>query len=166
MIRLGGFRRSIPFKENDAIFKTNSAGCVASLLHKSYQLGLSYFKMLPRSCSIPCEVLALFLHRIIIFAVQLKCPSVVILRPRVTGSFGAVGAVKAARSTTTPESRKSRPRPCADRARDSAARVATQIRSGHWRPAAFLRRVRKRREDRCDTNRQAHDHIPRVPPPL
>jgi hypothetical protein len=35
------------------------------------------------------------------------------------------------------------------RARNSIARAAAQIRTGHWRSAVYFRRNRKRREDRC-----------------
>ena len=44
------------------------------------------------------------------------------------------------------------PRPkksCLDRARDGLARTATQIRSGHWRSAVYLHRIRKHPNDRC-----------------
>jgi hypothetical protein len=36
-----------------------------------------------------------------------------------------------------------------DRARNSIARVAAQIRTGHWRSAVYLKRIRKRESDRC-----------------
>jgi ribonuclease HI len=36
-----------------------------------------------------------------------------------------------------------------DRAINSIARVAAQIRTGHWRSAVYLRRIRKRDSDRC-----------------
>jgi hypothetical protein len=36
-----------------------------------------------------------------------------------------------------------------DRARNSVARVAAQIRTGHWRSAVYLKRIRKRDSDRC-----------------
>jgi hypothetical protein len=38
---------------------------------------------------------------------------------------------------------------CADRARNSVAQVASQIRTGHWRSAVFLKRIRRRRTDQC-----------------
>jgi ribonuclease HI len=36
-----------------------------------------------------------------------------------------------------------------DRARNSIARVAAQIRTGHWRSAVYLKRIRKRESDQC-----------------
>ena len=36
-----------------------------------------------------------------------------------------------------------------DGTRDAIARVAAQIRIGHWRLAAFLKRIRQRDSDRC-----------------
>jgi hypothetical protein len=36
-----------------------------------------------------------------------------------------------------------------DRARSSTARVAAQIRAGHWRSAVYLKRIRKRDDDKC-----------------
>jgi hypothetical protein len=36
-----------------------------------------------------------------------------------------------------------------DRARNSVARVAAQIRTGHWRSAMYLKRIWKRKSDRC-----------------
>ena len=36
-----------------------------------------------------------------------------------------------------------------DRARNAIARVATQIRTGHWRSAVYLHRIRKRDDDPC-----------------
>ena len=40
-------------------------------------------------------------------------------------------------------------KPCLDRARNELARAATQIRSGHWRSAVYLHRIRKHPNDRC-----------------
>jgi ribonuclease HI len=45
----------------------------------------------------------------------------------------------------SPPAKKSRK----DRARNSIARTAAQIRTGHWRSAVYFRRIRKRRDDRC-----------------
>jgi len=36
-----------------------------------------------------------------------------------------------------------------DRARNTIARTAAQIRTGHWRSAVFLKRIRKRQDDKC-----------------
>jgi hypothetical protein len=36
-----------------------------------------------------------------------------------------------------------------DRARNSIARVAAQMRTGHWRSAVYLKRIRKRESDQC-----------------
>jgi ribonuclease HI len=36
-----------------------------------------------------------------------------------------------------------------DRARNSIARVAAQVRTGHWRSAVYLKRIRKRESDLC-----------------
>jgi hypothetical protein len=36
-----------------------------------------------------------------------------------------------------------------DRARNSIARTAAQIRTGHWRSAVYLKRIRKRETDHC-----------------
>jgi hypothetical protein len=36
-----------------------------------------------------------------------------------------------------------------DQARNAMARTAAQIRTGHWRSAVYLRRIKKRREDKC-----------------
>jgi ribonuclease HI len=36
-----------------------------------------------------------------------------------------------------------------DKARDSTARTAAQIRTGHWRSAVYLKRIRKRETDHC-----------------
>jgi hypothetical protein len=44
------------------------------------------------------------------------------------------------------------PRPkksCLDGAKNGIARVASQIRSGHWKSAVYLERIRKRDDDRC-----------------
>jgi hypothetical protein len=38
---------------------------------------------------------------------------------------------------------------CLDRARNNLARTAAQIRTGHWRSAVYLKRIRKRRDDKC-----------------
>jgi ribonuclease HI len=38
---------------------------------------------------------------------------------------------------------------CMDRARNSIARTAAQIRTGHWRSAIYLSRIRKRRDESC-----------------
>jgi hypothetical protein len=38
---------------------------------------------------------------------------------------------------------------CMDGARNSIARTAAQIRTGHWRSAAYFKRIRKRRDDKC-----------------
>jgi len=38
---------------------------------------------------------------------------------------------------------------CLDRARNSVARTAAQIRSGHWRSAVYLKRIRKGSDDEC-----------------
>jgi hypothetical protein len=38
---------------------------------------------------------------------------------------------------------------CLDSMRDALARVAAQIRSGHWRSATYLKQIRKMAEDRC-----------------
>ena len=38
---------------------------------------------------------------------------------------------------------------CLDRMRNALARTATQIRTGHWKSAVYLKRVRKRTDDRC-----------------
>jgi ribonuclease HI len=47
-----------------------------------------------------------------------------------------------------------------DRARNSIARVAAQIRTGHWRSAVYLKRIRKMESDRCwlckETDRTPH----------
>jgi hypothetical protein len=47
-----------------------------------------------------------------------------------------------------------------DRARNSIARVAAQIRTGHWRSAVYLKRIRKRDDDKCwfckDHDRATH----------
>jgi hypothetical protein len=36
-----------------------------------------------------------------------------------------------------------------DQARNAIARTAAQIRTGHWRSAVYLSRIKKRREDKC-----------------
>jgi hypothetical protein len=38
---------------------------------------------------------------------------------------------------------------CLDRTRNAIARVAAQIRTGHWRSAVYLKRIRKRADDGC-----------------
>jgi ribonuclease HI len=38
---------------------------------------------------------------------------------------------------------------CMDQARNSIARTAAQIRTGHWRSAVYFKRIKKRRDDRC-----------------
>jgi hypothetical protein len=38
---------------------------------------------------------------------------------------------------------------CLDRARNALARTAVQIRTGHWRSVVYLRRIRKRQDDKC-----------------
>jgi hypothetical protein len=38
---------------------------------------------------------------------------------------------------------------CLDRTKNGIARVAAQIRTDHWRSAVFLKRIKKRRDDRC-----------------
>jgi hypothetical protein len=38
---------------------------------------------------------------------------------------------------------------CMDGARNSIARTAAQIRTGHWRSAVFLRGIKKRKDDQC-----------------
>jgi hypothetical protein len=52
---------------------------------------------------------------------------------------------------------------CMDRARNSVARTAAQIRTGHWRSAANLKRIKKRRDDKCwfcrGWNRMARSHV-------
>jgi len=45
----------------------------------------------------------------------------------------------------TPPPKKS----CMDQARNSIARTAAQIRTGHWRSAVFLKRVKKRQDEAC-----------------
>jgi len=47
--------------------------------------------------------------------------------------------------TTPPRPKKS----CLDRARNAIARTAAQIRTGHWRSAVYLKRIRKRSDDTC-----------------
>jgi hypothetical protein len=53
-----------------------------------------------------------------------------------------------------------------DRARNSVARVAAQIRTGHWRSAAYLKMIRKRADDRCwfcsdlgESHRMSRSHV-------
>jgi hypothetical protein len=38
---------------------------------------------------------------------------------------------------------------CLDKAKNSLARTVAQIRSGHWRSAVYLKRIRKRESDHC-----------------
>jgi ribonuclease HI len=38
---------------------------------------------------------------------------------------------------------------CMDKARNCIARTATQIRTGHWRSAVFLKRIKRRKDDNC-----------------
>jgi hypothetical protein len=38
---------------------------------------------------------------------------------------------------------------CLDRVKNGIARVAALIRTGHWRPAVYLKRIRKREHDGC-----------------
>jgi len=38
---------------------------------------------------------------------------------------------------------------CMDQAKNSIARTAAQIRTGHWRSAVFLKRIRKRADNNC-----------------
>jgi hypothetical protein len=38
---------------------------------------------------------------------------------------------------------------CLDRAKNGIARTAAQIRTGHWRLAVYLKRIRKRQDDKC-----------------
>jgi hypothetical protein len=40
-------------------------------------------------------------------------------------------------------------KPCMDGAHNSIARAATQIRTGHWRSAIYLKRIKKRTSDSC-----------------
>jgi hypothetical protein len=55
-----------------------------------------------------------------------------------------------------------------DRARNSIARVAAQIRTGHWRSAVYLKRIRKRDSDHCwlcegvdrTPHRMSRAHVP------
>ena len=57
------------------------------------------------------------------------------------------------RTPTIMERKKSRLPPpkksCMDGARNAIARTAAQIRTGHWRSAVYLKRIRKRRDDGC-----------------
>jgi hypothetical protein len=36
-----------------------------------------------------------------------------------------------------------------NKARNSLARTAAQVPTGHWRPVVYLKRTRKRRDDKC-----------------
>lgn len=47
--------------------------------------------------------------------------------------------------TRTPPAKKS----CLDQAKNGTARVVARIRTGHWRSAEFLKRIKKRGDDRC-----------------
>jgi len=38
---------------------------------------------------------------------------------------------------------------CLDKMRNALARTAAQIRTGHWRSAVYLKRIRKRADDNC-----------------
>jgi hypothetical protein len=38
---------------------------------------------------------------------------------------------------------------CLDRAKNGIARTAAQIRTGHWRSSVYLKRIRKRQDDKC-----------------
>jgi len=38
---------------------------------------------------------------------------------------------------------------CLDKAQSTLARTAAQIRTGYWRSAVYLKRIRKRRDDKC-----------------
>ena len=38
---------------------------------------------------------------------------------------------------------------CMDRTRNAIARMAAQIRTGHWRSAVYFKRIKKRGDDRC-----------------
>jgi hypothetical protein len=52
---------------------------------------------------------------------------------------------------------------CLDNMRNALARTAAQIRTGHWRSAAHLKRVRKMAEDKCwfcqDSARMTRSHV-------
>jgi ribonuclease HI len=48
-----------------------------------------------------------------------------------------------------PPKKKKKKKSCMDQARNAMARTAAQIRTGHWRSAVYLKRVRKRRDDKC-----------------
>jgi hypothetical protein len=61
--------------------------------------------------------------------------------------------------TPPPPPRKSR----LDGARNGIARYAAQIRTGHWRSAVYLKRIKKRLEDKCwfcrGRNRMTRSHV-------
>jgi len=42
---------------------------------------------------------------------------------------------------------------CPDKMRNALARTAAQIRTGHWRSAVYLKRIRKRADDNCWTGK-------------
>jgi hypothetical protein len=42
-----------------------------------------------------------------------------------------------------------RKKSCLDHMRNSLARTAAQIRTGHWRSAVYLKRIHKRADDKC-----------------
>jgi len=50
-----------------------------------------------------------------------------------------------------------------DKARNAVARVAAQIRTGHWRSAVYLHRIRKRADDKCwfcqDSVKMTRSHV-------
>jgi hypothetical protein len=52
---------------------------------------------------------------------------------------------------------------CLDGARNTLARTAAQIRTGHWRSAAYLKMIRKRADDKCwfcqDSARMNRSHV-------
>jgi len=52
---------------------------------------------------------------------------------------------------------------CLDSARNAIARTAAQIRTGHWRSAAYLKQIRKRRDDKrwfCNgTAKMSRSHV-------
>jgi len=75
-------------------------------------------------------------------------------RPRPTRNSESPKGTIQLRLHGTPLSRTGAPTPpleksCADRARNSVARMAAQIRTGHWRSAVFLHRIRRRANDLC-----------------
>jgi hypothetical protein len=52
---------------------------------------------------------------------------------------------------------------CLDNTRNAIARTAAQIRTGHWRSAVYLKRIRKMAEDKCwfcqTSARMARSHV-------